>query len=143
MLFTETRGRPVMNTSTATTEGKISHPLVDPHTSRVVGFALSKTHGKANTLHWEDLRHFGPDAVTVDSADAVAEPRGRAAELSAKHMEILGKRVLTDQGDELGEVDDLHFDPDSGEVVALVTAAGPLEAERMIGLGSYALIIKA
>ena len=142
MLASEAKGRPVMSTETATAVGKIDGLLVDPATSKVVAFSLTKTHGDADALHWEDLTSFGPDAVTVDAEALISKPRGWAAELSGKHLGVLGKRVLTDKGVELGTVDDLEFDPKTGDVLALVTGAEAVDGKRMLGLGSYALVVR-
>jgi sporulation protein YlmC with PRC-barrel domain len=64
------------------------------------------------------------------------------AELSAKQSEVIGKRLLTDAGAEIATVTDVDFDPANGAVVSLITASGPVYGRRLIGCGSYAVIIK-
>jgi sporulation protein YlmC with PRC-barrel domain len=47
--------------------------------------------------------------------------------------------VLT--GDELGEVDDVEFDSESGTVEALIFADGRIAGADPIGVGSHAVVV--
>ena len=53
----------------------------------------------------------------------------------------MGKRLLTDDGTEIGTVDDIDFDPTGGAVKAVVTRGGPVAGDRLRGCGSYAVIV--
>ncbi len=143
MLFSVARSHKVMSTQSATTVAKVAGFIVDPAGPRVLALRLAKTHGNGDTLHWEDLVGFGPDAVTVAGEDALTTARGRAAELSGKQFELLGKRVLDDRGDEVGQVQDLDFDPETGAITTVLTSQGPIEGDRLIGCGSYAVVVNA
>jgi sporulation protein YlmC with PRC-barrel domain len=142
MLFSEAVGRRVLSTGTAETVGTVAGFVVDPATAQVVAIRLKKTHGSGNTLHWPDLASFGADDVTVPSADAITSASGTAADLDTKNAELLGKRLLTDAGTEIGTVDDIDFDPASGAVISLQTPNGPVNGDRLIGCGSYAVIVR-
>jgi sporulation protein YlmC with PRC-barrel domain len=142
MLFSEAKGRGVMSTDTASTVGTVAGFLVDPPAARVLALRLKKTSGGGDTLHWEDLTAFGADQVTVTSADVIANARGRAAELDSRAAELVGKRILTDAGDEAGTVTDVDFNPDNGAVVSLITSNGTIYGSRLVGCGSYAVIVK-
>jgi sporulation protein YlmC with PRC-barrel domain len=48
--------------------------------------------------------------------------------------------VLTDQGREIGPLQDIDID-DDGSITALITAAGPIAADDLIGIGSYAVVV--
>jgi sporulation protein YlmC with PRC-barrel domain len=142
MLFSEAVGRTVLSTGTAETVGTVAGFLVDPATAQVVAIRLRKTSGSGDTLHWPDLTSFGTDNVTVPSADAITNATGTAADLDTKNAELLGKRLLTDAGNEIGTVDDIDFDPASGAVISLQTRNGPVYGDRLIGCGSYAVIVR-
>lgn len=142
MLFSEATGRTVLSTGNAETVGTVSGFLVDPVTAQVVAVRLKKTHGAGDTVHWPDLTSFGIDNVTVASADVIGKATGVAADLDTKKAELVGKRLLTDAGSEVGAVDDIDFDPSSGAVVSLLTSDGPVYADRLIGCGSYAVVVK-
>ncbi|GIF01860.1 PRC-barrel domain-containing protein [Paractinoplanes rishiriensis] len=142
MLFSEATGRTVISTSTAETVGTVAGLLIDAATARIVAVQLKKTSGNGDTLHWPDLTSFGADRVTVPNADVVTTATGTAADLGTKSTELLGKRLLTDAGTEIGTVDDIDFDPASGVVIALRTRDGAVDGDRLIGCGSYAVIVK-
>lgn len=143
MRYTDARNRPVVNTQSATTVGALSGVIVDPATARVIALRVKKSHGAGDTVHWEDVIAFGTDAVTVESNDVLVKPRGRAAQLDNKAAEVVGKRILTDEGTEVGTVADIDFDPDTGQVLSLVGSAGVIAGSRLVGCGSYAVIVKA
>lgn len=141
MLFSEASGRKVVSTSTADTVGKINEFLVDPRTRQVVGLHLKKT-SDGDTLRWPDIASFGVDAVTVTGADRIVAADEELAKLTGKAHRILGKRVLCTTGDEIGTVQDVDFDPSSGTITALALDTGSVEGERLIGIGSYAVVVR-
>jgi sporulation protein YlmC with PRC-barrel domain len=141
MLLSQTTMRRVFTTGTAFTIGQIEDLIVDPRSRAIVALRL---HGARNgdTLHWADIITVGPDAITVASADAVRDAEGRTAELLAGDYHIMGKRLITEVGDDVGRVLDVDFDPRSGSVRALVTTAGRVDGGRLLACGSYAAIVR-
>ncbi len=138
MRFSQAKGHQVVSTNDADTIGKVDGFVVDTGTAKVVALHLKKTPGDGDLLSWADLKAFGTDAVTVESASLLAK-----ASDAAKGQDVVGSRILTEDGEELGEVKDVEFDTADGSVTALVTKNGDeVEGIRMIGLGSYALIVK-
>lgn len=142
MLFSEAKGRKVVSSSTATTVGKVTGFVVDPATRAVVGIQLKKAeHG--DMLRWSDITAFGTDAVTVTSPDLIGDGGESVKALSGKAHRVLGKRLLTSTGDELGKVADIDFDPASGTLAALhVDDGSVLDAARLLGIGSYAVVVR-
>lgn len=140
MLFSDAIRLRVMDTATATTVGHVDDIVVDPH-SRTV--AAIRVDGRgADVLHWQDIAAFGADAVTVASASAIGDPTGRTADLLDRDYQIGAKRLLTDSGEERGRVLDVEFDPDSGSITGLLTTAGRIDGSRLVGCGSYAVVIR-
>ncbi len=140
MLFSEAKGRKVVSTSTAETVGVVKGFVIDPSTRSVVALRLKKT-ASGDTLRWDALTAFGVDAVTVEAADRVTEADAEVAALADKAHRVLGKLVLTTGGDELGEVSDLDVDPATGALDALVLASGQVAGSRLVGVGSYAVVV--
>jgi uncharacterized protein YrrD len=142
MLFSDAKGRKVVSSSTATTVGKVNRFVVDPATRAVVGVELKKTeHG--DMLRWSDITAFGADAVTVTGPDKIGDGGEALQALSGKAHRVLGKRVLTSTGDELGKVADVDFDPVSGVLTALhVDDESVLDAAGLLGIGSYAVVVR-
>jgi sporulation protein YlmC with PRC-barrel domain len=63
--------------------------------------------------------------------------------LVGKDHQLLGKRVLSTGGDDLGKVADTEFDPDTGAVTALVLTSGEIAGTHLVGVGSYAVVVHA
>lgn len=147
MLYSELKGRKLVDTSSADTIGKVDGFLLDPATRTVVGLEFKKTdHG--SVVRWTDLTGVGADAVTVTRADALGEPEGPLADLVGKDRQVLKKRVLTDAGEDLGPVHDIDFDPQSGALLELVVGGKkkhrrPVAGSRLLGVGSYAVVVTA
>ncbi|MBV8540425.1 MAG: PRC-barrel domain-containing protein [Pseudonocardiales bacterium] len=144
MLFSQARKRDVVNTTTATRVARVDGFVVLPGPARVALLRLGKVSGVGTLLSWEDLQGFGPDAVTVAS-DTVIRPARDAVEQRAEDgdLEIMGKRVLTERGMELGPVTDVDFDPETGEVTSLITKTDAISGRRLVGLGGYAVVVSA
>lgn len=142
MLFSDAKGRQVVSSGTATTVGKVSGFVVDPATRAVVGVKLKKAeHG--DMLRWSDLTAFGADAVTVTSPDLISDGGESLRALSGKAHRVLGKRVLTSTGDQLGKVADVDFDPVTGALTALhLDDESVVDAARLLGIGSYAVVVR-
>jgi uncharacterized protein YrrD len=142
MLFSQARKREVVNTATATRVARVDGFVVLPGPARVALLRLSKVSRAGTLLAWHDVQGFGPDAVTV-TADTVIRPARDALEQRAEDgdLEILGKRVLTERGMQLGTVTDVDFDPETGAVTLLITKTETIAGERLIGLGGYAVVV--
>jgi sporulation protein YlmC with PRC-barrel domain len=50
--------------------------------------------------------------------------------------------VLTEHGTEHGTVKDIAFDPVTGRILTLYTALGEISGTRLLGLGSYAVVVR-
>jgi sporulation protein YlmC with PRC-barrel domain len=142
MRFSEAKNRKVISTTGAKTVGRLSEFVVDPRTAHVVALKLRKAEGKGNTLSWNHMKSFGQDAIIVESAEMIRSAEGDLAALCDKRRRMLGKRILTERGDEVGRVKDVEFDPDSGLVRAVITDGPEIDGPRIIGLGTYALVVR-
>ena len=141
MRFSEATGRQVVTTSTAETVGRVDDFVVDPRRRAVVALSLKRTEG-GDTLLWTDIAAFGADAVTVTSADKIVDAAPAIVALSGKEHRLVGKRVLTADGDDIGIVDDVEFDADTGTITSLLLSSGDVEGARLVGVGSYAVVVR-
>lgn len=140
MRFSEAKGRKVVSSSTAETVGKVKGFVVDPTSRSVVALRLRKADGEI--LRWRDLTAFGADAVTISGADRIVEQDDAVEALTGKDHTLLGKRVLTADGDEVGEVADVDFEAASGAITTLVIAGrDDVEGSRILGVGAYAVVV--
>ncbi len=141
MLFSEVSGRKIVSTSTAETVGKVDDFVIDPNTRSVISLQVKKAEN-GSALDWPSITAVGDDAVTVADASVIGEPVGRTVELTGKDHRAVGKRVLTTQGDEIGKVKDVDFDPASGALTALRVDDRDVPGANLIGIGSYAVVVR-
>jgi sporulation protein YlmC with PRC-barrel domain len=142
MLLSEVLGRRVMGIDQAHTIGLLSGLIVDAQAAKVFALRVAETEGAGTVVLWRDLTAFGSDAITVPSGEVIGEPKGRAITLSRRESDLLGKDVLTTAGVGLGPVKDIDFDQDTGSVLGLLTAEGPIVGGRLVGCGSYAVVVE-
>lgn len=141
MRFSDAKGHKVVDKSTASTVGQVRGLLVDPESRSVAALRLKKT-DRGNVLRWSDLTAFGIDAITIGDSAAITELDDELEAFRGKRRRLLKKRVLTTGGDELGEVADVEFDPDTGTLTTILLQDGEVAADRLVGIGSYAVVVQ-
>ncbi|MET9761009.1 PRC-barrel domain-containing protein [Streptomyces sp. NPDC006372] len=136
MLFSQARGLPVLTLTEADEIGVVRSLTVDAPSGVVTHVRVRGRHARKDTvLAWGALHAVGPDAVLVRSATAPAEV--------PPHHELPGLRILAETGDQLGIVQDVVFEPETGRIEAVRTVQGDLPADQLLGLGDYALVVRA
>ena len=141
MHFSEAHGRKVVSTTSAETVGVIRSFVVDPTRQRIVALSLNKTPGEGTMLPWGDITGFGADAVTVPGDERLVVPDEQLADLDDKHRAMVGKRVLSTAGLQLGHVRDVDFDPTSGQLDSLLLEDTTVDGAKLRGVGSYAVVV--
>ncbi len=130
-----------MSRASANKVGSVGHLLVDAQQRRVVAVVIGRGK-KAQLVDWAQLSGYGPDAIMVVDEGALRPPaddRERAA--TQGHLELVGKRALSERGNELGRIDDVTFDADSGTLEDLLIGDRRVPAGSLLGSGSYAAVL--
>jgi sporulation protein YlmC with PRC-barrel domain len=139
--FTAAVGRKVVSRTSAAEVGSLSRLVVDVATRQVTALVVDKGR-KARLVEWTALSGFGPDAVMVADDAAVRQPADESEKAAVGGtFELIGKRVLTDLGTELGTVDDVLFDPQTGSLEKLLVGGHQYPASTLLGNGSYAAVL--
>ena len=141
--FRHAIGRKVVSRASARDLGVVDHLLVLADQRRITAVIVGRGH-KARLVDWAALSGFGPDAVMVADEGALrpaADDRERAA--ADGKLGLVGKRVLTDRGNELGTLDDVTFDPGTGFVEMLRIGSREIPAGSLLGSGRYAVVLEA
>jgi len=139
--FRGSSGRKVISRATASEVGSVGHLLVDAQQRRVAAVVIGRGK-KAQLVDWAQLSGFGPDAVMVADENVLRPPaddRERAA--TEGDLELVGKRALTERGNELGQIDDVTFDNDTGVLEDLLIGNRRVPAGSLLGSGSYAVVV--
>ena len=136
-------GRRVVSGGTAEALGEVDGVLVDTATRHVTDVYVR--HGRSDTfVSWGEINAIGPDAIVLGAEVSPRAPQSdREKAAAAGKLTVLGKRVLDDLGFGHGELADLDFDDRSGAVTSISIDDATLAAESLIGIGSYAVVIRS
>ncbi|MFB8774220.1 PRC-barrel domain-containing protein [Streptomyces broussonetiae] len=144
MLFSEARGRAVMDLTSADTVATVAACTVAPSPARIAGLRL-KTRGRGHhTLEWANVESFGPDAVAVEGSGSIRDEKTMdPGEPAHAAHDPVGKAVLTETGLRRGTVTDIEFDERSGRVRHLLTDGEQIPGDALLGVGGYAVVVTA
>ncbi|AZI42631.1 photosystem reaction center subunit H [Deinococcus psychrotolerans] len=121
-------GRSVVSLSSGHQIDKV-HDLVFDHDANQVLALLVDEGGwfrAAKVVPFEAVRSIGEDAVMIDDENSVISARddSRIADLLDTKVGLVGTRLLTSGGRELGKIADVYFEPTSGKVVGYEATGG-------------------
>lgn len=140
-LFSQTKGRGVVGLATAETLATVTGLAITPSPARIAALRL-KTKVPGTLLTWNHVQAFGPDAITVRSADDIQSEIDAKPPADKRH-DPLGKRVLTETGHDLGTLQDIEFDETTGHIRRLITTGQDVPGDRLLGAGGYAVTVTA
>lgn len=139
----KTLKRPVMAVETAAELGKVTGFAIDPDTCRLACVLYGRGSNK-RIVTWEILAGIGPDAVMVADHGRIIAPQTPEEETIAKgDRGLLGHRVLSEIGNDLGTVIDFDLDADTGEVLRVVTDQMTLDGDVLRKVGPVGAIVTA
>ena len=119
---TELAGRAVVDIDAAEKVGTIDKIILDPDGRQVAGFVVTRTGSgfpgsKAQALIPSSAVHaIGPDAVTIRQS-AVAGSDISRLETLPRGSDVIGRKVVSDDGRFLGKVSDVLIDRGDGRIV--------------------------
>jgi sporulation protein YlmC with PRC-barrel domain len=138
--FTAVSGRKVVSQTSAEELGEVAHIVIDVKRHTVASLIVGKGR-KALVLDWDQVSGLGPDAVMVADESALHAPRDDHENAAADgKLELIGKRALNDVGNDLGEISDVRFDPETGIIESLVLGEREEAPDSLLGAGSYAAV---
>ena len=142
--LSEVKGRRVIARDNAQVVGTIRRLHLDVATARIVGRELEGALDRDTIVEWPAVVAVGNDALFIQNASDRREPLDAAEQaFVAGEFDLEGKLVLHDTGDALGVLEDLAYDEKTGRVTELFVPGQVVAVERMVALGSYALILAA
>src|SRR6202162_3485103 len=118
--FTAAAKRTLVSRTSAEELGSLAHIVIDVKRCRVALLVIG-TGRKARLVAWEQVSGFGPDAIMIADESALQVPRDDREQAAADgKLEPVGKRALSDTGNDLGAVTDVVFDPDTGVIESII-----------------------
>ena len=140
--FNDAVGSPVITKATAEQVGVVKHFVVQDGYIRAIHVDGGKRDGRL--IAWADIAGFGEDAVVIEQDDVLAVAADdREHDALRGDLVMVGKRLLDDAGDDLGEVADVSFDAGDGRVESLTADGEVIDGGRLRGVGSYAVVVAA
>jgi uncharacterized protein YrrD len=133
MKFSEVKGRQVVTLNDADKVGYIANAYVGSNGGDVAGFQVVMRGLLAGhrVFTWDSLSSIGADAVTIPGEEALHEVNRSPLADALSTESLIGAKVMAEQGEELGSIGDLDFDPGSGAINEYVLA--PSLVERIEG----------
>jgi sporulation protein YlmC with PRC-barrel domain len=118
---TELAGRAVIDIDAAERLGTIDKLILDPDGRRVAGFVVVRGSGfpgnkEHTTIPATAVRAIGPDAITVHQMAVAGSDIGRLETLP-RGSDLIGRKVISEDGRFLGKVSDVLIDRDSGRII--------------------------
>ena len=128
---TELGGRAVVDVDHAEKLGKVDRVVLDPDARHVAGFVVSQGSSLFNQkehllLSAASVHAIGPDAVTVHRGEGAVLASGGLDHLP-RVSDMIGRKVVSDQGRLLGTVDDVLIDETDGRIVGYTLAGADLD----------------
>ncbi len=134
-------GRQVVSVADAENVGEVRALVLDHQASRVERLQVAGRKRSAELVDWNRIDGVGPDAVMIKDGGDVHPKDDEDEPFVRGDIEIIGAMVLDTAGYDIGTVTDLHIDATTGEVMAAMTAAGRIPADRIRSLGTFALVV--
>jgi uncharacterized protein YrrD len=135
-------GLSVINIADGTQVGTVDQVFLDLAAKQVVGFSITNGVGpfggardNAPTVAASGVHSLGPDALTLDDVTAAhAAWVGAAYGVLASLDDMVGRKVVTEGGTNLGEVVSLGFDEHTFAVTEVEVSPGFLKTNTHIPL---------
>lgn len=122
--------RPVVSLSSGVKVGEVSDLSLDATHVKVQSLVLAGHEGNS-VVPFAAVRHVGADAVTIDDARIVQPPADNGELTEPGIGALTGLSVMNHKGVIIGSVDDVEFDAETGQLVALLIHRGGL-----VGIGA-------
>ncbi len=107
--------------------GKVKDLVIDPSGRQVLGLVLVEgAFKKTMVAVWSGVQTIGPDSVVFNPADSVVSPV-QAPDIKSVldgKLKVKGHKLQTTAGKELGQINDLQFDEQTGAVLGYEISGG-------------------
>ena len=150
------KGLPVITMAEGKQIGKIDDLIVDPERKAVSWLRLHSGGMLGGERLWvstEAVHGVGEDAVTINAeadARAPADAPEALALVKAKRG-VIGNKVITENGERVGEVRDYEFDPDTFALTSLSVPPGMnvvgeilmIPGDKVLTIGKDMIVVAA
>ncbi len=148
------KGLPVMTMAEGKQIGKIDDLVVDPESKTVSWLRLHSGGMLGGERLWvstEAVHGVGEDAVTINAEADVRTPADapEAVALIKAKRELIGGKVITENGERVGEVRDYEFDPETFAITSLSVPPGmnvvgetlTITGDKLLTIGEDVIVV--
>ena len=119
---TELSGRAVVDLDAAEKVGKVDRIVLDPDARQVAGLLVSRGAAVAGermhmTVPAGAVHAIGPDAVMIHRPATVSDEMMRRLDELPSVSDLIGRKVVTEDGRLIGRVDDVLLNRDNGRIL--------------------------
>jgi sporulation protein YlmC with PRC-barrel domain len=123
---TELSGRAVVDLDAAEKLGTIDKLILDTEGRRIAGFVVTRGSGfpgnkEESVVPASAVHAIGPDAVTVRQGAVAGTDIGRL-ESMPKGSDVIGRKVVSEDGRFLGKVSDVLIERETGRIIGYLLA---------------------
>ena len=133
--YMELKGReiislPILDESSGKDLGEVKNLIYDLHNKKLTALIIEDggwLWGK-NIIYLKDIETIGKDVVIILSADIIicTAQDSEAKKLTRDFYDLIGNKVITQSGKDLGIIEDIIFEVDTGEITGLEISNGIL-----------------
>jgi uncharacterized protein YrrD len=118
-------GLPAYAEATGAEVGRVAEVLCAREVRHVIGLLLEGRGRRRRVVPFEEVAAIGPSAVLLRNPVVLPTGEGpRLREVRRRTAAVVGRRVLTADGQEVGVIDDVVFDGASGRVLGFLVSGG-------------------
>lgn len=145
MRWNTIRGNTIVSSDDAKSLGTVaSLSMSFDDTATIDAFVVDDADGGRSMLPFSAVKSFGDDALVVDDPTTLRPSKSDIEDEAVLGAhQVIGKRVLTDTGGAMGTASDIEFSTNTGECERIILADDDLPAGRLLGVGSFAVIVSA
>jgi uncharacterized protein YrrD len=156
--ISEVLKKPITSQAEGKEVGKAKDVILDETAHRILGFLMKEKSmtGPATILPFSSISSIEQDAVIIENESMIVEVDSDPflKEAVEDKNKMKGKKMISEEGDELGSVGDLLFDEKTGKILDLevtqgkmkdMKQGGPMAApvDDMVAVGESAVIMEA
>lgn len=150
------KGTDVVSLADGAELGEVENVFLEPEAKQIVAFSFKSGGGlfggkTTNMVEITDVHAIGPDAVTITDASVVRCEMaiGDRTEGLVELDDLLKRKVMTDAGEELGQISAIHFDQGSYALSGIDVTSGhfhqqkeTISSDRIAQIGEDLVLIR-
>ncbi len=121
-------GKSIISVATGEVLDKVRDVFFDAQNKMVLGFLVDEGGilSSARVLPFESVSVIGPDGVLVSSATTIvpAKDAAHASDIMKEDNVVVGTKIMTDDGKDLGKINDIFFDEVTGMIEGYEVTGG-------------------